>query len=95
MGISDKIAVVTIAIDETKIFPIDYSDDPIAIPTWQPSWRDDSKGISQKVCCTFRVFFVVAVVVCLLNLLVFFFCRFLPQRRGCSGTLLTITLNNQ
>lgn len=37
MGISDKIAVVAIAIDETKIFLIDYSDDsPTAIPIWQP-----------------------------------------------------------
>lgn len=33
LGISDKIAVVAIAIDETKIFLIDYSDDsPTAIP---------------------------------------------------------------
>ena len=41
MGISDKIAVVAIAIDETKIFLTavlkDYSDDsPTAIPIWQP-----------------------------------------------------------
>lgn len=37
MGISDKIAVVAIAIDETKIFLIDYSDDsPTATPIWQP-----------------------------------------------------------
>lgn len=33
MGISDKIAVMEIDIDETKIFLIDYSDDsPTAIP---------------------------------------------------------------
>ena len=42
-----------------------------------------------------RFFVVVVDVVCLINLLVFLFSRFLPQRRGCSGTLLAITLKNQ